>query len=121
MSMEQCQELRQVLASGLVIMDRSSLLARLDCWRSSINDLVALDRSGQQQLRSSSGDEYRPERVPRVVSADLPRKSRLELLAFNLITRTHVEGNAATIMRQQGLDEATLYSKNRALPRCSRM
>jgi PBS lyase HEAT-like repeat-containing protein len=30
MSMEQCQELRQVLASGLVIMDRALLLTRLD-------------------------------------------------------------------------------------------
>lgn len=34
---------------------------------------------------------------------------------FNILTRTHVEGEAAAIMRQQGMNHADLYI-NRASP-----
>ena len=41
-------------------------------------------------------------------AANIPRGTP----GFNPITRAHVEGQAAAIMRQQGLDEATLYINN---------
>jgi hypothetical protein len=58
-------------------------------------------------LRTSSGD------VPLVSGRGGPAN----LLAkptpgFNSITKTHVEGHAAAIMRQQGIKEATIYINN---------
>lgn len=41
-------------------------------------------------------------------ASDIPRGTS----GFNLITRAHVEGAAAAIMRQQSLEEATLYINN---------
>lgn len=41
-------------------------------------------------------------------AASIPRGTP----GFNLITRAHVEGQAAAIMRNQGLEEATLYINN---------
>jgi hypothetical protein len=34
---------------------------------------------------------------------------------FDIVTRTHVEGHAAAIMRQTGLREATVYINNPAI------
>ena len=45
-------------------------------------------------------------------TASIPRGTP----GFNLITRGHVEGQAAAIMRQQGLQEATLYINNPSGP-----
>jgi hypothetical protein len=41
---------------------------------------------------------------------------------FDAYTRTHVEGHAAALMRQQGLTEATVYINNPTIcPNCSRL
>jgi len=41
---------------------------------------------------------------------------------FDIVTRTHVEGHAAAVMRQQGLTEATVYMNNPEIcPSCSRL
>jgi RHS repeat-associated protein len=41
---------------------------------------------------------------------------------FDIVTRTHVEGHAAAIMRQQGVSEATLYINNPTIcPSCTNL
>ncbi|MGA3066795.1 MAG: DddA-like double-stranded DNA deaminase toxin [Tepidisphaeraceae bacterium] len=40
---------------------------------------------------------------------------------FDLLTRTHVEGDAAAVMQNQGISEGTLYINNpRICPNCTR-
>jgi SCP1.201-like deaminase len=41
-------------------------------------------------------------------ASDIPRGTS----GFDIVTRTHVEGHAAAVMRQNGLTDATVYINN---------
>jgi hypothetical protein len=50
-------------------------------------------------------------------ASQLPKGTR----GFDIVTRTHVEGHAAAVMRMEGLQEATLYINNPPCPSCTKL
>jgi hypothetical protein len=59
-------------------------------------------------LRTSAGDFPLESGWDGPAGANVPKGAR----GFDIVTRTHVEGHAAALMRQQGVSQGTLYINN---------
>lgn len=78
--------------------------------------VAGIHRKPNVVLRTSAGDFDLMSGVGGPGSA-MPRG----VSGFDLLTRTHVEGNAAAIMQNQGIDEGSVYINNPSIcPNCTR-
>ncbi|MEX0675931.1 MAG: DddA-like double-stranded DNA deaminase toxin [Pirellulales bacterium] len=98
-----------VLRLGKAVLGKAVLKKAVTKSSTSIPKLPTYSAGGKTTgvLRTSSGD------VPLLSGRAGPAGSLAKPTpGFNAVTKTHVEGHAAAIMRQQGIKEATIYINN---------